>query len=88
MYAPTPEKSSAGHTKIGWVPGGDLTSLVQGSWQQADDFYASSRSHSGGADGSGSLLPPSGGPTQVGTTLDLKFRALLSRERVELEVMF
>ena len=28
------------------------------------------------------------GPTQVGTTLDLKFRALLSRERVELEIMF
>ena len=39
MYAPTPEKSSARHTKIGWAPGGDLTSLVQGSWRQADDFY-------------------------------------------------
>ena len=39
MYAPIPEKSSAGYTKIGWVPGGDLTSLVQGSWRQADDFY-------------------------------------------------
>jgi hypothetical protein len=39
MYALTPEKSSAGHTKIGWAPGGDLTSLVQGSWRQADNFY-------------------------------------------------
>src|SRR5215216_4209549 len=39
MYAPTPEKSSARHTKIGWAPRGDLTSLVQGRWRQADDFY-------------------------------------------------
>ena len=39
MYAPTLAKSSAGYTKIGWAPGGDLTSLVQGSWQHADDFY-------------------------------------------------
>ena len=39
MYAPTLAKSSAGYTKIGWAPGGDLTSLVQGSWQQVDDFY-------------------------------------------------
>ena len=39
MYAPTLEKSSARHTKIGRAPRGDLTSLVQGRWRQADDFY-------------------------------------------------
>ena len=32
----------------------------------------------------GSLLPPSDGPTQVGTTPGLAFRALLSKEHVEL----
>jgi hypothetical protein len=58
MYAPTPEKSSAGHTKIGWFPGGDLTSLVQGSWQQADDFYGELAAQ-GGAGGGRSRWPPS-----------------------------
>ena len=28
MYAPTPEGSSAGHTKMGWVLEGDVTPLV------------------------------------------------------------
>src|SRR5215207_4478923 len=39
MYAPAPEKPSAGHTKIGWAQGGDHTSLVKGSWREADAFY-------------------------------------------------
>jgi hypothetical protein len=55
MYAPAPEKSSARHTKIGWAPGGDHTSLVQGSWRQADDFYGELAAR-GGAGGAASGL--------------------------------
>jgi hypothetical protein len=39
MCAPTPEGSSAGYTKMGWVPGGDVTPFVQGSWRQVGSFY-------------------------------------------------
>jgi hypothetical protein len=56
MYAPVPEKSSARHTKIGWAPGGDHTSLVQGSWRQADDFYGELAARGGGAGGAASGL--------------------------------
>ena len=36
--------------------------------------------------GGGELLPPSGGPTQVGTTPEVRFRAMLSEEYVNLVV--
>jgi hypothetical protein len=35
----------------------------------------------------GSLLPPSGGPTQAGTTPRVAFHALISEEHVKLEVV-